>query len=313
MGKATNKLASLNGVLIFALGMFFAIAMKGFDLVMERHPPFRNYPLLPFCWVSVVVIAYYVNKRAAIVAALLIAIGWFATTPTSSSDHLVEVINRFFSLMYCAFFVFFSIPLANYMSLLRKAREATWKDDATEALNAPFFFQRVSTELSRARRYQRTVTVAYVSINDFGGFSKLLGSRVAGSLLAVTAEVLIKGLRSADVVGRVADDAFGVLLPETGYDQAHCVMPRLQQSLLTAMKQRNWSPTFAICAVTCTKAPASLDGLIALVQAETARAKAEHKSEIVYKEWEDGEPAPAPVAPAAVSSDAQAGMVAQER
>jgi diguanylate cyclase (GGDEF)-like protein len=292
-GSPMGKLETTNRRWLFLLGLLIAAILRVLDLLIGQPWPFR-YSLLPFCWVSVVFIAWYAGKWQAIVASGIIALGWFLTGPASMSDPLATLMGRFYSFLYSALFVVFAIPIAQFMEALHRARETSWKDSLTQALNAQYFFGRASAEISRATRYQRTFTIAWFSINDFPAFRARLGSQVANALLALTADALKTNLRSVDLVGRVGDDEFAVLLPETGHQQAQVVLPRLRERLLANLQQRSWSPTFTVCAVACPKPPKSLDALVGTMQAEIADARKGKKEGIIYRELGASDGAVAP-------------------
>jgi GGDEF domain-containing protein len=82
----------------------------------------------------------------------------------------------------------------------------------------------------------------------------------------------------------VADSEFAVLLPETGYEPAQIVVPRLQQQLQSSAQTNSWSVTFAICAVACNQLPASIDEVLDAVKRDLDEAKKEGKSAMVIKE-----------------------------
>lgn len=278
-----NNLQKVNRFVIFLLGLSLAAVFKLFEMSFSGTTQLAHYSLLPFCLISIALIGWYVGRMPAVLAAWIIAIGWYATGIVAGPAQVAELLNHFFRLMYSVLFVLLAIPVATFLEALHKAKDAAWKDELTGVMNAKYFLKRASTEVSRATRYKRTFTIAYICINGLPDLEKRLGSKEVKAVLPLTADTLTNHLRSVDLVGRVEDTQFSVLLPETGYEQAQIVVPRVHQALSKAMQQNNWSLTFAVCAIACSQPPLSLEQLLAAVKAELDNAK-EGQSAIIYKE-----------------------------
>jgi diguanylate cyclase (GGDEF)-like protein len=289
-----NQLKDMNRFVVFLLALGLAALFKVIDMSVSGSALSFKYSLLPFCLISVAVVGWYVGRWPAVVMAWIIAIGWYVIglgtpaeaqgTAAGQATQMQGVLGHFYGLVYSVLFVILALPVATFLQSLRRAKESSWKDDVTDALSAVYFFRRSGTEIARANRYKRPFTLAYFSINGYGDFERRMGDKMAKFLLAQTAETLQKHLRSADIVGRVADSEFAVLLPETGYEPAQIVVPRLQQQLQNCMQTNSWSATFAICAVACGQLPASVDEVLDSVQRDLGEAKKEGKSTMVIKE-----------------------------
>jgi diguanylate cyclase (GGDEF)-like protein len=291
-----NQLKDMNRVVVFLLALGLAALFKVIDMSVSSSALSFKYSLLPFCLISVAVVGWYVGRWPAVLMAWIIAIGWYLiglgatagdaqnATAASQAAQMQGVLGHFYGLVYSVLFVILALPVATFLQSLRRAKESSWKDDVTDALSAVYFFRRAGTEIARSNRYKRPFTLAYFAINGYGDFERRMGDKMAKFLLAQTAETLQKNLRSADIVGRVADSEFAVLLPETGYEPAQIVVPRLQQQLQSCMQMNSWSATFAICAVACSQLPATVDEVLDAVQRDLGEAKKEGKSTLVIKE-----------------------------
>jgi diguanylate cyclase (GGDEF)-like protein/putative nucleotidyltransferase with HDIG domain len=100
-------------------------------------------------------------------------------------------------------------------------------DAATGALSARAFRGRLSEEVDRARRYQRPLAVAVVTIDDFYAIELRHGFRAGDELLSVVARRLAACTRSHDLLGRIGHAEFGLLLPETDAARALPSVKRL--------------------------------------------------------------------------------------
>jgi diguanylate cyclase (GGDEF)-like protein len=317
-----NQLKDMNRFVVFLLAIGLAALFKVLDMSLSSTALSFKYSLLPFCLISIAVIGWYVGRWPAVLAAWIIGIGWYVIGLGTASGQVAEpvarppqmgelagILGHFYGLVYSVLFIILALPIATFLQVLRKAKESAWKDDVTDAYSALYFFKRAGTEIARANRYKRPFTVAYFVINGYEDFQRRLGDKMGKLLLAQTAETLQKHLRSADIVGRVADSEFAVLLPETGYEPAQIVVPRLQQQLQSTTQANSWSVTFAICAAACSQLPASLDEVLDSVQRDLAEAKKEAKSTMVIKELTKKDTAAANATPAA-NAEAGSGLPA---
>jgi diguanylate cyclase (GGDEF)-like protein/putative nucleotidyltransferase with HDIG domain len=104
-------------------------------------------------------------------------------------------------------------------------------DSVTGLLSARAFRARLAEEVDRARRYQRPLSIAVVSIDDYASLELQHGFRAADELLARAATVLTNSTRSHDLVARVAQAEFGVILPDTDSRNSLPALERLLQEL----------------------------------------------------------------------------------
>jgi len=102
-------------------------------------------------------------------------------------------------------------------------------DSVTGLLSQRAFRGRLSEEVERARRYQRPLSVAVISIDDFAALELRYGFKAGDELLAEAARRLGGVTRSHDLVGRIAHAEFGLLLPDT---DAHTALPSLERLLV---------------------------------------------------------------------------------
>lgn len=102
-------------------------------------------------------------------------------------------------------------------------------DSATGLLSARSFRGRLSEEVQRARRYQRSLAVAILSIDEFAAVETHHGFKAGDELLAAVARRIAETTRSHDLIGRTGHAEFGLLLPETDAVRS---LPSLQRLLL---------------------------------------------------------------------------------
>jgi diguanylate cyclase (GGDEF)-like protein/putative nucleotidyltransferase with HDIG domain len=102
-------------------------------------------------------------------------------------------------------------------------------DGVTGLLSARAFRGRLSEEVDRARRYQRLLSLAIVSIDDFGTLELRHGFKAGDELLVAVARRLGETTRSHDQIARTEQAEFGILLPDT---EAENAIPSLERLLV---------------------------------------------------------------------------------
>jgi diguanylate cyclase (GGDEF)-like protein len=159
----------------------------------------------------------------------------------------------------------FFVVIAYILSRLRTTTDH-WvnlarTDSLTGALNRRAFTELATLELARAERYQRSLSLAYLDIDDFKKVNDEGGHEDGDRLLVEVVDTLKSNLRAFDVVARYGGDEFVLLLPETGEEAAGLVLDKLVVSLRNAMRGR-WPASVSIGAVTIDGPRTTLDRLI---------------------------------------------------
>ena len=120
----------------------------------------------------------------------------------------------------------------------------------TGLLNRGSFIAGLDAELTRAARYGRAFTLAYVDLDNFKAVNDLEGHDAGDELLRGIADALRSSTRQTDVLGRLGGDEFAVVLPEIAGGATGSVLENLRKQLIRAMEKGGWPVTFSIGAVT---------------------------------------------------------------
>lgn len=102
-------------------------------------------------------------------------------------------------------------------------------DPLTGVLNRRAFSERWESELSRARRYGRPISVAVLDIDYFKQFNDHHGHAAGDVALKTVAKALRGRVRSTDFVGRLGGEEFAVALPETAPQDAKALAEALRK------------------------------------------------------------------------------------
>ncbi len=123
-------------------------------------------------------------------------------------------------------------------------------DTLTGLLNRGSFIAQLDAELTRAARYGRAFTLAYVDLDNFKAVNDLEGHDAGDELLRRIADALRSSTRQTDVLGRLGGDEFAAVLPEITGGATGSVLENLRKQLIRAMEKGGWPVTFSIGAVT---------------------------------------------------------------
>jgi len=96
------------------------------------------------------------------------------------------------------------------------ARHST-RDGLTAVANRRYLLLRLDEEFSRARRYQTSLSFALFDIDRLREVNDRFGQAVGDAVIRRTGEIIQGQVRREDVLGRMGEDVFGVLLPGNRY------------------------------------------------------------------------------------------------
>ncbi|HZP56725.1 MAG TPA: GGDEF domain-containing protein [Dehalococcoidia bacterium] len=104
-------------------------------------------------------------------------------------------------------------------------------DPVTWVYNRRYMSEAIENELVRCGRYAKALSVVVLDLDDFGNFNAQYGQSMGDRLLRSAAVSLAEAISPPEVVARLCNDEFAVLLPETNRAAAVSVTTRLLASL----------------------------------------------------------------------------------
>jgi diguanylate cyclase (GGDEF)-like protein len=123
-------------------------------------------------------------------------------------------------------------------TLMRELAALADTDGLTGCLNHRAFHEHLGTEIERAVRYQRPLSLIIVDIDNFKSVNDTYGHAAGDQALVAVTGALRSELRSVDVVGRVGGDEFGVILADTTLDGAETHARRISRALARLREPR---------------------------------------------------------------------------
>ncbi|CAA0124014.1 putative diguanylate cyclase DgcT [BD1-7 clade bacterium] len=99
-------------------------------------------------------------------------------------------------------------------------------DEATELHNERFFKQRLPEEAARAARLRQHFSLIYISLDHFADINSLYGRGVGNSALKLIANAISGVARKDEIIARVGEAEFVVLLTDCSQGQANIAAAR---------------------------------------------------------------------------------------
>jgi diguanylate cyclase (GGDEF)-like protein len=101
----------------------------------------------------------------------------------------------------------------------------------------------LTSEVERAIRYDRQLSVAFIDVDHFKAVNDSHGHVMGDSVLRAVAQAIRSALRTTDVVGRYGGEEFVVVLPETSIDDAATISEKLRSAVEKAsVRSRDGTP-----------------------------------------------------------------------
>ncbi len=115
--------------------------------------------------------------------------------------------------------------------LYQKVEELSITDDLTKLFNTRYLNRSIEMEIQRSLRYRTSVSLIFMDIDYFKDVNDRYGHLVGSKTLAEMGQLLIKNLRSVDVVVRYGGDEFVIVLPHTPPAAAAQIAERIRKAV----------------------------------------------------------------------------------
>jgi len=264
-------------------------------------------PLLPLWGVMVVGLVDWITSRAlgahlALSLFMLIPIYFAVQVVGTRSGLLVAASGGLFCLVLDVFALstpqprFFHVGLAaTHLALYATAiawamdrrrllaeRALSTTDFLTGVANRRGFYQTLTHEIERSRRYQTPMTLLYLDCDEFKVVNDTMGHPAGNKLLARIAALLRESMRAVDVVGRLGGDEFAVILAQTPAERGAEVVARLRREMRSALGPGTPTVTMSIGAITFDSPPSGPNEAIRVADALMYEAKRSGKDRVVH-------------------------------
>jgi len=152
-------------------------------------------------------------------------------------------------------------------------------DALTGVSNRRHFFELVTEEAQRMRRYRRPAALFMLDLDHFKRLNDGHGHDVGDRALVETAATVRQTLRTHDLFGRLGGEEFAGFLPETDFTQAVMVCERLREFIATIRVPTAGEPARLTASI----------GVVALdAEQETAEAALKRADQAMYAAKQGG-------------------------
>jgi diguanylate cyclase (GGDEF)-like protein len=122
-------------------------------------------------------------------------------------------------------------PTVVEIRFLQKAQGSAIRDELTRVYNYRYFKDRIDQEIKRVNRYDGSLSLLMVDVDDFKKFNDHNGHLAGNAALRKLAHIFSKCVRGVDVVCRYGGEEFAIILPSTPKSGALTAAEKIRQSV----------------------------------------------------------------------------------
>ena len=167
----------------------------------------------------------------------------------------------------------------------KRYKELSITDGLTKLYNFRHFHHNMQLEMERANRYNRSLALLMIDIDDFKRFNDTYGHLAGDQALAKTGAVIRDALREADTGYRYGGEEFAIILPETVGPGAVQLAERIRQDIAALPILKKANPSLNITAsmgVSELQAKDKLSEFIRRADENLYAAKTEGKNRVIF-------------------------------
>jgi diguanylate cyclase (GGDEF)-like protein len=113
--------------------------------------------------------------------------------------------------------------------LFEKAARSSTFDNLTGLLNRNAFFEKLTREISRAKRHDSNLTLLFLDLDDFKNINDTLGHLAGDEILKKVSQLIMNAKRSEDIAARYGGEEITILMPETSKADGWLIGERIRK------------------------------------------------------------------------------------
>ena len=150
------------------------------------------------------------RKQFFIIAGLFIIC--FVLFRISFDNESIELI-KYLGLLFSVVGLIYTLRTSqNNTKLIDVLKDEAMHDGMTGLLNHKFFEKRLDEEIERSNRYNETMTLLFLDLDNFKRINDTHGHQYGDYVLKITASIIQDNVRNIDIVSRYGGEEFSVVL-----------------------------------------------------------------------------------------------------
>ncbi len=272
--KTSETLRLLPATFYLLVGVLFAFVISFLRYLTGPDLSFTLFYLLP-----VAVVAWYSRLWAALLVGAVSTLFWLGSDILleSVSDTLLYV-NAFSRLLLIGGV---SYVVYKFVELARIQEDMVVMDPVTGVSSRSGFYALANKEIHRNKRYKRPFSAALLEVGNLKEIAESRDHYTAGFIMQTVAQIIRKNIRSSDLIARIDDTEFIILLSETG-DDSRLVVEKIVKKMTRIMKKNRWPVVFHAGVITFPHAPEDVDDIVRAGQELKEEAKQEKGSPVKH-------------------------------
>lgn len=143
-----------------------------------------------------------------------------------------ELLVGFITFLACGIVVGIQSSRSRWHSY--ELEQASERDRVTGLYKAAYMRARLTEEVLRAARHEADLGLVLARVDDLQGFGSKYGSFKATLLIEHMADIVRIAVRETDIVGRYAEDTFGIIAPFATAEESALVAQRVRATVADA-------------------------------------------------------------------------------
>jgi diguanylate cyclase (GGDEF)-like protein len=255
----------------FLVALVAAIAIGTVHALMAESPGFTAFYAVP-----VLIAAWGGGLGVGIAMAALAGAAEMVIGLSLGYSYPTRFAFAFETISDTGLLVVVAVLTAGLRAATDRARATTRTDVVTSIMNRLGFGERLSIELDRHQRYRRPFTLVLVHCDGLANLAALDAERP----VRLIGRTLGASVRRTDAVGRIEEDVFAIVLPETGRDNALLVAQMLRDKLDIDMRREGRAMSFGVGLVTYLEPPQTADEALQTAERVLGEAREAGKNRV---------------------------------
>ena len=263
----------------FLVSIGLVVLVGALDAVTGSEISFSVFYLVPVAFAGALV-----SRRAGWAVALLSAAVWGYLDTSLGSRYSAAWIPYWNTGVRLVFFLLVNELISMLRRVQENLRNLSRTDQLTGLANARVFEERAEQVIAQARRSGRPFTIVYVDLDRFKQVNDEHGHSEGDRLLRTVGGLIEKGLRTTDLVARLGGDEFGILMPDTGTEQAGDSLARVAAAIAGDVED-HWAVGATFGSMTFSEPPPDVDAAVHEADALMYRGKAAGRGRVLQATW----------------------------